>query len=80
MKVSFLVIYDSITLKTSTYLWEILFSISLCLSGYILFSLLIGKNGGLSLRDTEEWMRHRQSPEDLCECVRRFMQYKRFAT
>lgn len=30
--------------------------------------------------DTEEWMRHRQLPEDLQERVRRFMQYKWFAT
>ncbi|PQM32917.1 putative cyclic nucleotide-gated ion channel 18 [Prunus yedoensis var. nudiflora] len=30
--------------------------------------------------DTEEWMRHRQLPEDLRERVRRFMQYKWFAT
>lgn len=31
-------------------------------------------------RDTEEWMRHRQLPEDLQERVRRFVQYKWLAT
>ncbi|KAB2610259.1 cyclic nucleotide-gated ion channel 18-like [Pyrus ussuriensis x Pyrus communis] len=34
----------------------------------------------IKLKDTEEWMRHRQLPEDLRERVRRFMQYKWFAT
>ncbi|KAL9260134.1 Cyclic nucleotide-gated ion channel 18-like protein [Drosera capensis] len=31
-------------------------------------------------KDTEEWMRHRQLPEDLKECIRRFVQYKWLAT
>lgn len=31
-------------------------------------------------RDTEEWMRHRQLPEDLQDRVRRFVQYKWVAT
>ncbi|KAK4362372.1 hypothetical protein RND71_017613 [Anisodus tanguticus] len=31
-------------------------------------------------RDTEEWMRHRQLPEDLQDRVRRFVQYKWLAT
>lgn len=31
-------------------------------------------------RDTEEWMRHRQLPEDLQERVRRFVQYKWLTT
>lgn len=31
-------------------------------------------------RDTEEWMKHRQLPEDLQERVRRFDQYKWLAT
>lgn len=34
----------------------------------------------LKRRDTEEWMRHRQLPEDLQERVRRFVQYKWLAT
>ncbi|XP_021818516.1 cyclic nucleotide-gated ion channel 18 isoform X2 [Prunus avium] len=81
------------TLKTSTYLWEIMFSIVLCLTGLILFSLLIGnmqtylqsmsikfEEWRIKQTDTEEWMRHRQLPEDLRERVRRFMQYKWFAT
>lgn len=31
-------------------------------------------------RDIEEWMRHRQLPQDLQERVRRFVQYKWIAT
>lgn len=31
-------------------------------------------------RDTEEWMKHRQLPEDLKQCIRRFTQYKWFTT
>lgn len=34
----------------------------------------------LKRRDTEEWMRHRQLPEDLRHRVRRFVQYKWLAT
>lgn len=34
----------------------------------------------LKRRDTEEWMRHRQLPEDLRQRVRRFNQYKWVAT
>lgn len=34
----------------------------------------------LKRRDTEEWMRHRQLPEDLKHRVRRFVQYKWLAT
>ncbi|XP_021903122.1 probable cyclic nucleotide-gated ion channel 14 [Carica papaya] len=34
----------------------------------------------LKRRDTEEWMRHRQLPQDLRERVRRFVQYKWLAT
>ena len=34
----------------------------------------------LKRRDTEEWMRHRQLPQDLQEHVRRFVQYKWLAT
>jgi len=34
----------------------------------------------LKRRDTEEWMKHRQLPEDLRSRVRRFVQYKWLAT
>lgn len=34
----------------------------------------------LKRRDTEEWMRHRQLPDDLRHRVRRFVQYKWLAT
>lgn len=34
----------------------------------------------LKRRDTEEWMKHRQLPQNLRERVRRFVQYKWLAT
>lgn len=34
----------------------------------------------LKRRDTEEWMKHRQLPQNLRERVRRFVQYKWVAT
>lgn len=80
-------------LDTTTYLLETLFCIVLCIAGLVLFSLLIGNMQtylqSMSVRleewrvrknDTEEWMRHRQLPQDLQERVRRFVQYKWLAT
>ncbi|XP_044477612.1 probable cyclic nucleotide-gated ion channel 16 [Mangifera indica] len=80
-------------LETSTYVGETVFSIVVCIGGLILFSHLIGKmqtylqstNARLEewrvkRKDTEEWMRHRQLPEELQERVRRFVQYKWLAT
>ncbi|KAF8010891.1 hypothetical protein BT93_J1508 [Corymbia citriodora subsp. variegata] len=80
-------------LETSTYLGETLFAIFICIAGLILFSLLIGnmqtylqsmtvrvEEWRVRRRDTEEWMRHRQLPEDLRERVRQFIQYKWLAT
>ncbi|PHT57269.1 putative cyclic nucleotide-gated ion channel 16 [Capsicum baccatum] len=80
-------------LNTSTYLGETLFSIAICIIGLILFAQLIGniqtycksmtvkiEEWRIRKRDTEEWMKHRQLPEDLQERVRRFDQYKWLAT
>ncbi|KAL0450644.1 UNVERIFIED_CONTAM: Cyclic nucleotide-gated ion channel 18 [Sesamum latifolium] len=74
-------------LGTSTYLGETTFCIVLCISGLILFAQIIGnmqtylssmtvklEEWRIKKRDTEEWMRHRQLPEDLQERVRRFEQ------
>ncbi|KAK4417746.1 Cyclic nucleotide-gated ion channel 18 [Sesamum alatum] len=80
-------------LSTSTYLGETTFCIVLCISGLILFAQIIGnmqtylssmtvklEEWRIKKRDTEEWMRHRQLPEDLQERVRRFEQYKWLTT
>ncbi|CAI8612312.1 unnamed protein product [Vicia faba] len=80
-------------LDTTTYLLETLFCIVLCIAGLVLFSLLIGNmqtylqsmtarvdEWRIRKRDTEEWMRHRQLPQNLQERVRRFVQYKWLAT
>ncbi|KAK8357151.1 hypothetical protein V6Z12_A05G400200 [Gossypium hirsutum] len=80
-------------LETTIYIWENVFAIAICLLGLVLFALLIGnmqtslqsmtvriEEWRLKRRDTEEWMRHRQLPEDLQERVRRFVQYKWLAT
>ncbi|KAJ7970873.1 Cyclic nucleotide-gated channel [Quillaja saponaria] len=64
-----------------------------CIVGLVHFSLLIGnmqtylqsmsvrlEEWRIKKRDTEEWMRHRQLPQDLQERVRKFVQYKWLAT
>ncbi|KAK3033571.1 hypothetical protein RJ639_032419 [Escallonia herrerae] len=81
------------TLETSTYIGETTFCTLICVGGLILFSQLIGnmqtylqsmmvrlEGWRVKRRDTEEWMRHRQLPPELQECVRRFVQYKWLAT
>ncbi|MCD7452074.1 Cyclic nucleotide-gated ion channel 18 [Datura stramonium] len=80
-------------LNTSTYIGETLFSISISIIGLVLFAQLIGnmqtylqsmtvkiEEWRVKKRDIEEWMRHRQLPEDLQERVRRFDQCKWLAT
>lgn len=80
-------------LMTSTYVYEMLFSIGICIMGLVLFAHLIGNmqtymqsacarldEWRIKRRDTEEWMRHRQLPPELQERVRRFVQYKWLAT
>ncbi|KAJ8753564.1 hypothetical protein K2173_022805 [Erythroxylum novogranatense] len=80
-------------LMTSTYEFETLFSIGICIMGLVLFAHLIGNmqtymqtsaarldEWRIRRRDTEEWMRHRQLPPNLQERVRRFVQYKWLTT
>ncbi|XP_021277543.1 probable cyclic nucleotide-gated ion channel 14 isoform X2 [Herrania umbratica] len=81
------------SLNTSTFIWETLFAILIAILGLVLFAHLIGnmqtylqsitvrlEEWRLKRRDTEEWMRHRQLPQDLRERVQRFVQYKWLAT
>ncbi|XP_057511152.1 probable cyclic nucleotide-gated ion channel 14 [Actinidia eriantha] len=81
------------TLSTSTFIGETAFAILIAIFGLVLFAHLIGnmqtylqsitvrlEEWRLKRRDTEEWMRHRQLPQDLQERVRRFVQYKWLAT
>ncbi|XP_074269227.1 cyclic nucleotide-gated ion channel 17-like [Silene latifolia] len=76
-------------LDTSTFIGETSFAILIAIFGLVLFAHLIGnmqtylqsitvrlEEWRLKRRDTEEWMRHRQLPEDLRQRVRRFVQYK----
>lgn len=80
-------------LSTSTYMGETSFAILIAIFGLVLFAHLIGnmqtylqsitvrlEEWRLKRRDTEEWMRHRQLPQDLRERVRRYVQYKWLAT
>ncbi|CAH9095744.1 unnamed protein product [Cuscuta epithymum] len=80
-------------METTTYTVETLFSSIICLMGLVIFALLIGnmqsylqsmstrlEEWRVKRRDTEEWMRHRQLPQELQERVRRFVQYKWLAT
>ncbi|KAJ7979525.1 Cyclic nucleotide-gated channel [Quillaja saponaria] len=80
-------------LSTSTFIGETSFAILIAILGLVLFAHLIGnmqtylqsmtvrlEEWRLKQRDTEEWMRHRQLPEDLRQRVRRFVQYKWLAT
>ncbi|KAJ0110551.1 hypothetical protein Patl1_02708 [Pistacia atlantica] len=78
---------------TSVYIGENIFAILICISGSFFSALLIGnmqkylqsmtvrfEEWRVKRRDTEEWMKHRQLPEDLRERVRQFVQYKWQAT
>ncbi|GJY03821.1 cyclic nucleotide-gated ion channel 17 [Tanacetum coccineum] len=80
-------------LSTTTFIGETSFAILIAIVGLVLFAHLIGnmqtylqsltmrlEEWRLRRRDTEEWMRHRQLPEDLRKRVRRFVQYKWVAT
>ncbi|GLU11242.1 hypothetical protein SLE2022_280000 [Rubroshorea leprosula] len=81
------------TLDTSIYLGETVFCILICILGLILFSLLIGnmqtslqsltvrlEEWRVKRRDTEEWMRHRQLPQELQDRILQFVQYQWLAT
>ncbi|OVA18057.1 Cyclic nucleotide-binding domain [Macleaya cordata] len=80
-------------LSTSTYVGEISFAIIIAIVGLVLFALLIGnmqtylqsttvrlEEWRIKRTDTEQWMRHRQLPQELRQCVRRYDQYKWLAT
>lgn len=80
-------------LESSTFIGETSFCILIAILGLILFAHLIGnmqtylqsitvrlEEWRLKRRDTEQWMKHRQLPHELKERVRRFVQYKWFAT
>ncbi|EPS63081.1 hypothetical protein M569_11705 [Genlisea aurea] len=80
-------------LQTSTYVGETLFAILIAVFGLVLFAHLIGnmqtylqsitvrfEEWRLKQRDTEEWMKHRQLPEELRQRVRRFTHYKWLTT
>ncbi|KAK9756092.1 hypothetical protein RND81_01G072700 [Saponaria officinalis] len=81
------------SINASTYKEETLFSSFICVMGLFLFSHLIGQvqnylqsimvrieEWRIKRRDTEEWMQHRQLPDELRDRIRRFVQYKWLAT
>lgn len=76
-------------LNTSKFVGEIIFAVSICISGLVLFALLIGnmqkylesttvreEEMRVRKRDAEQWMAHRMLPEDLRKRIRRYEQYK----
>ncbi|XP_073292930.1 cyclic nucleotide-gated ion channel 1-like [Primulina huaijiensis] len=76
-------------LKTSTFVWEICFAVSISISGLVLFSFLIGnmqtylqsttlrlEEMRVKRRDAEQWMSHRLLPDSLRERIRRYEQYR----
>ncbi|KAF9596264.1 hypothetical protein IFM89_008499 [Coptis chinensis] len=80
-------------LLTSTFVGEICFAILIAILGLVLFALLIGnmqtylqsttvrlEEWRIKRTDTEQWMHHRQLPQELRQCVRRYDQYKWLAT
>ncbi|KAH0713798.1 hypothetical protein KY289_009757 [Solanum tuberosum] len=80
-------------LATSTYIGEIGFAIIIATLGLVLFALLIGnmqtylqsttvrlEEWRIRRTDTEQWMHHRQLPQELRQSVRKYDQYKWVAT
>ncbi|KAL2239428.1 UNVERIFIED_CONTAM: Protein CNGC15c [Sesamum indicum] len=80
-------------LGTSTYVGEIMFAIIIATLGLVLFALLIGnmqtylqsttvrlEEWRIKRTDTEQWMHHRQLPQELRQSVRKYDQYKWAAT
>uniref|UniRef100_A0A1J3I8E0 Putative cyclic nucleotide-gated ion channel 3 n=1 Tax=Noccaea caerulescens TaxID=107243 RepID=A0A1J3I8E0_NOCCA len=76
-------------LKTSAFEGEIIFAIVICVSGLVLFALLIGnmqkylqsttvrvEEMRVKRRDAEQWMSHRMLPDDLKKRIRQYEQYK----
>ncbi|KAF0931800.1 hypothetical protein E2562_005772 [Oryza meyeriana var. granulata] len=76
-------------LSTSLFIGEIAFATVIGVLGLVLFALLIGNMQATMVRleewrtkrtDMERWMNHRQIPQPLKQCVRRYHQYKWLAT
>ncbi|XP_062219718.1 protein CNGC15b-like [Phragmites australis] len=80
-------------LSTSLFIGEITFAIVIGILGLVLFGLLIGnmqsylqatmvrlEEWRTKRTDMERWMHHRQIPQPLKQCVRRYHQYKWVAT
>ncbi|KAA8516168.1 hypothetical protein F0562_019347 [Nyssa sinensis] len=76
-------------LKTSTFVWEILFAVFISILGLVLFSLLIGnmqkylqsitvrvEEMRVKKQDAEQWMSHRMLPENLRQRIRRCLMFK----
>ncbi|KFK37409.1 hypothetical protein AALP_AA4G253100 [Arabis alpina] len=76
-------------LKTSTFEGEIIFAIVICISGLVLFALLIGnmqkylqsttvrvEEMRVKRMDAEQWMSHRMLPDDMKKRIRKYEQYK----
>lgn len=76
-------------LATSSYVGEVVFSISIAIIGLTLFARLIGnmqtylqsltvrlEEMRLQRRDMEQWMQHRQLPQEIRERVHNYEQYK----
>lgn len=76
-------------LKTSTFVWEIIFAVFISIFGLVLFALLIGnmqkylqsttvrvEEMRVKRRDAERWMSHRLLPDHLRDRIRRYEQYK----
>ncbi|KAK2380269.1 protein CNGC15c [Trifolium repens] len=81
------------SLLTSTFVGEIMFAIVIATLGLVLFGLLIGnmqtylqsttvrlEEWRVKRTDTEQWMHHRQLPQELKQSVRKYDQYKWLAT
>ncbi|KAF8397704.1 hypothetical protein HHK36_016626 [Tetracentron sinense] len=81
------------TFMTSNYVGENCFAILIAIVGLVLFASLIAsmqtylqsttvrlEEWRVKRTDTEQWMRHRQLPQELRQCVRRYDQYKWVAT
>ncbi|KAJ4979916.1 hypothetical protein NE237_010696 [Protea cynaroides] len=78
---------------SSTYVGETIFAITIPILGLVLFALVIAnmqtylQSNTMRLEDwrnratdTEQWMHHRQLPQDLRQYVRRYSQYRWVAT
>ncbi|MCO5548986.1 hypothetical protein L7F22_002451 [Adiantum nelumboides] len=76
-------------LETSSYVGEVVFSISIAIIGLTLFARLIGnmqtylqsltvrlEEMRLQRRDMEQWMQHRQLPQEIRDRVHKYEQYK----